>query len=73
MARTPTTPIQAQQRTREHCAKVAQAAAQIQDLLDGRDALPDAERTEAIHAAAKIMEAAGCYVRRANADRLLTP
>lgn len=73
MPRTPTTPVQAQQRASDHAEKVRLAAGTIAAVLNGTYPCPDAERGDVIHAAAKVMEAAGCYIRRANADRLLVP
>lgn len=62
MARTPTTPGQASAKAREHAAV---AAAALRTL---RDASADASE---FLEAAKALEAAGCYIRRATEKGLL--
>lgn len=62
MARTPTTPAQASAKAREHTAV---AAAALRTLRN-----PESDRSEFMEAA-KALEAAGCYVRRASEKGLL--
>ena len=57
-------------KTNAHIQALREALAAMEEIMD----LPAGERaawSETVHQSAKIMEAAGCYIRRANAKGTL--
>lgn len=73
MPRTPMTPAAAQANAKFHADQSAAAAETVAAILSGTWTGPDNKRAAALHDAAKVLEAAGCYIRRQNAKGLLAP
>ena len=73
MPRQSTTPVTAKANSAFHADQSEAAIATIREILDGKSKLPADKQAEALHAAAKVLEAAGCYIRRQNSKGLLTP
>lgn len=68
-----TTPVQAQSNAKYHADQSTDAAETIRAIIDGTWTGPDDQRGDALLKAAKVLEAAGCYVRRQYAKGLLIP
>lgn len=76
MPRTPLTPVKAQANAISQAQDAQDAAKLIADILAGTDSFPADRldlRAAAVADAAKVLEAAGCYVRRQQAKGLLIP
>jgi len=64
MARPALTPQAAQRAAIVHAQESANAAATLASILSGSWAGPDDKRQDTVLRCAKVLEAAGCYVRR---------
>lgn len=73
MARTPNTPVHAQKQAKAHARICEDAAATIVAIVDGTWLGADADRQSTLHACAKQLESAGCYIRRQNSNAMLVP
>lgn len=71
MPRTPITPVQAQAASKSHAVDAQDAAALVDAIISGTAPIPDGQRDAAMLECAKILEAAGCYIRRQHAKGLL--
>jgi hypothetical protein len=73
MPRKPIGPVEAQAKAKAHALKAVESVAFVMTILDGENEFPDEQRGNVMRDAAKAIEAAGCYIRRAHADHLLIP